>query len=492
MRCLTLAEHLRSAGGNVKFACRELTGNLNAYISDQRRFEVVSLSAQESSAGNSFENKYDSWLRVSWQEDASECTQWIRKLNFTPDWLIVDHYVLDEQWQSAMRPHSHKIAVIDDLANRKHDCDLFIDPNYFRNSNERYSTFVSKSCIQLLGPRYALIGAEYLEARKLRGIHDGQIRNVLVYFGGTDSSGATIKVLDALEERDFTSLSIHVVIGLNNPYKYEIARRCQKHKLWRHYGHLDNMAQLMLHMDLVIGAGGATTWERSCLGIPGLIVTIAPNQEVPAQEMAEDGLQFLIGRNEDVTPTIISNALLGLLHQHALIRYVSRNVGKLVDGHGVDRVVRRFLDKKIILRSVCREDQDNIYTWRNHENNRRFATDPSPISYDKHRKWFNNLLNDNNKALLIAEYNNDAIGVLRFDVMGNEALVSIYLVPGFHGKGWGSEVIHAGLEWIKINRPEIVKITANIKPQNTVSIKVFEQAGFEHTLSSFEYEIHAI
>ena len=77
------------------------------------------------------------------------------------DSLIVDHYKLDHKWENKMRKFAEKIIVIDDLANRKHDCDFLIDQNLYEDNESRYEELVNKNTIKLLSPKYAIIKEEF-------------------------------------------------------------------------------------------------------------------------------------------------------------------------------------------------------------------------------------------------------------------------------------------------------------------------------------------
>jgi UDP-2,4-diacetamido-2,4,6-trideoxy-beta-L-altropyranose hydrolase len=492
MRCLTLAEELRSNGAQVEFICREHEGNLCEYIEKKRLFNVYRLPAKlnNSQTPATARRSYSSWLGSRWDTDARQTIEILKQTLSPVDWLVVDHYALNDKWETALRPYSRNIAVIDDLANRKHDCDLLIDQNYYHNPDNRYRNLVTEGCVTLMGPKYSLISPEYQVARINLVARNRPVRNLLVYFGGTDIPDATSKTLKALDRPEFSKYSVHVVVGPNNPHKPQILKQCRNHRDWHCYGQLDSLTELLSNMDLFIGAGGATTWERCCLGVPGLIITVAPNQEEPAREMAEAGYQFLLGRADVITSMDISRALSGLLCQPLLLRHLSQQVSRLVDGRGAERIAKYFLKKSVILRTARSKDLDSLFAWRNDDEVRRHAANPEPIAYDTHCQWFMNTLNDPNKALLIAEHDHQPVGVLRFDLAGLETVISVYVVPGLHGKGWGTEIILAGLEWLRANKNGITRVVANIKPDNRASIQAFQRAGFSHALDIFDYRLH--
>ena len=102
--------------------------------------------------------KHAAWLGVSWQEDLQEAKSTLGAHKY--DWLIVDHYALDYRWESSMRAHAEQIFVIDDLADRTHDCDLLLDQTFGRQES-CYASLVPESCEQLLGSDYALLRPEF-------------------------------------------------------------------------------------------------------------------------------------------------------------------------------------------------------------------------------------------------------------------------------------------------------------------------------------------
>lgn len=142
MRCLTLADALREQGSECQFVCREHEGHLIGHIRS-RGYKAHALP--RSSANTSFESDlaHASWLDVDWQTDADQTQEALG--SEAVDWLIVDHYALDQRWESALRSSCKRIMVIDDLADRQHDCDLLLDQNY-GSSAERYHGLVSADC----------------------------------------------------------------------------------------------------------------------------------------------------------------------------------------------------------------------------------------------------------------------------------------------------------------------------------------------------------
>ncbi len=322
MRCLTLAQALREAGASVSFICRELPGNLNAYI-EQQGFRVCSI-AHDASAG--------------WEEDARQTLTAITDSGAHPDWVITDHYGLDARWESALRPLAGHIMAIDDLADRPHDCDLLLDQNTHAGQETAYARLIPPHASQLLGPHYALLRREFAQARAALSPRDASLKRILVFFGGSDPSNETEKALDALSTPDFAGIALDVVVGASNPCRDRIRELCAARPDTTYHCQVSNMAQLMACADLSIGAGGSTTWERMALGLPTLVISVASNQEQIAQHLATQGAQRYLGSARDIGAEHIREALLQLSQAPRERVAMSDIAMALVDGLGASRV----------------------------------------------------------------------------------------------------------------------------------------------------------
>ena len=339
MRCLTLANRLRDGGAAVSFISRELPGNMVEFTVSQG-FPVHKLPGPgkiREASGSPVQHAQ--WLGVDWQIDAEETAVILARECGILDWLVVDHYALDREWETRLRPYVRKIMVIDDLADRRHDCDLLLDQNLFENQESRYNGLVPPHCQKLLGPRYALLRPEFLSARQTLRVRDGSIKRILIFFGGGDPSNETAKALEAVEQLNRPDIAVDVVVGGANPYKEQIQGVCAGLTNAAWHCQITNMAQLMAAADLAIGGGGTTTWERSCLELPCLITAIAFNQEAIAENLHRAGAAIYLGPSQRVSESQISCWLRELLGNPDYVRNMGRTASELVNGQGCYRVV---------------------------------------------------------------------------------------------------------------------------------------------------------
>jgi len=342
IRCLTLAEALKNSGATVIFIARKHVGNINHLIT-KRGFRVVELSQPEPPEFSNFienndETGYISWLGVDVMQDVAETIYAIGKEK--PDWLIVDHYSLGENWEIALRPYVRNIMVVDDLANRIHECDILLDQNWFANMETRYTDLLQKKCTKLLGPKYALLRPEFAEVRKIRKVRNDRVNRVFVYFGNSDIHNFTGMTLMALSEPVLTHLFVDVIIGDANIHLTEIQKLAQSREHTRLHIQVRDIASIMSRADLAIGAGGATTWERMCLDLESHIIISADNQREVNEQLANHGYITLIGFAESINIGDISTHLRKRIFEN---NYRVKEFVPICDGLGVKRVIDNLI-----------------------------------------------------------------------------------------------------------------------------------------------------
>jgi len=294
MRCLTLADKLEKQNHNVTFICRELKGNLIKLI----KHKVLILPVYKAFK---LDNSYLSWLGATQEQDARQTIQVIHN---NTDLLIIDNYALGKVWHKLLSSYVKKIMVIDDLADREFYCDILLNQN-IGVKQEDYQGKVPNYCELLLGCDYALLRSEFtklrvqaLEKRK----NTKRVKNILVSMGGSDKNNITYDILQQIDD----SFNIVVVLGKSSQY-IEMIEDYVKYKDIKVVVGADNMAELMVKADLAIGAGGATSWERCCLGLPTLLCVLSENQKTVAENLSKLGVVLIVDNLKDNIQTIVNN-----------------------------------------------------------------------------------------------------------------------------------------------------------------------------------------
>ena len=325
MRCLTLAQALKENGSEVKFICRKHEGSLIEKVRSSGFIAYELEAFKETQVDTKL--AHSNWLGVTQQKDADDCIE-ILKLEKV-DWLIVDHYALDELWQKRLKPYYEKLMVIDDLADRKHQCDILLDQT-FGCQQEDYLELIPKRCKLLLGSQYALLRPEFNKWRSysLKRRSKPEFKQLLINMGGIDKDNITEKVLDKLKRCNLPKeLKIIIVMGKFAPHLNNVKLTADtlpfKTKVKVDVG---NLAEIMANSDIAIGAAGATSWERCCLGLSTIQIVIAKNQRTISENLAKINAIRLL-KNLEELPGVINDYNIWIEDVNKVNRLVTDGLG---------------------------------------------------------------------------------------------------------------------------------------------------------------------
>lgn len=488
MRCLTLADALVLQGVECHFICREHQGSLIAFITE-RGYKVHSLShthsSREKDNGEVDEAlAHAPWLGATQDEDAALCVPIIKSLQ--PDWVIVDHYALDKCWESELRPYCQQIMVIDDLADRQHDCDLLLDQTFGRNSDD-YQSLVPESCTLLCGAEYALLRPEFAQWRdySLRRRKQGKLESLLINLGGVDKDNVTTQILKVLSNSPLPSdIRITVVMGTTAPWVEQVQQQAELMPCRTEVKvGVSNMAELMANSDLAIGAAGATSWERCCLGLPTITVVIAENQQTIANNLQEHGAALFINQvdiQSEQFGSKINNAAQSL-------RKIQIQSSKVTSGNGTQLVSSIMLDKtklnklltKANLRRMTSDDLEPVLAWRNASAVRESMFSTEEIALEEHAQWFSKANKDSKINLRVLEVDDEPVGFVNIKQVseGKIAEWSFHVSPEAK-KGTGYLLCSLALNYV-FKELKMEKLNGEVISFNKRSIALHEKLGFQ-------------
>lgn len=333
-RCVALARELKTRGHECHFIIGSMKSSIRDALCDFG-FRYTTLAEFDGAcvAVPGRRNRIQP-SSIGWEQDLERTIRAFGSLH--PDWVVVDHYSLDERWEHGIRSFAGRIMVIDDLADRPHQCDVLLDQNLVSSSENRYVDLVQSGTRLLTGPGFALLGPEYLE--ELQHVHNrsGPVRSILVSLGGSDPYNITELVLNALDQARLHETRITVALGVENPHRASIENASKSLPSVSLLDAVPSLAPYIAKADLGIGAFGSSTWERLCLGLPSIAATISANQREIASYLNGRGLVHWMGDHEFLTIGHVVHAL-----RQALSRDLadwSRRCFALVDGRGTHRV----------------------------------------------------------------------------------------------------------------------------------------------------------
>ena len=406
------------------------------------------------------------------------------------DWLIVDHYGLDAAWETPRRCWAQAIMVLDDLADRRHDCDLLLDQTFGREG-AAYDGLVPAGCRRLTGSDYALLRPAFARARPAslqRRAAARTLQRVLVSLGATDPENHTGEVLQGIAESGL-AVAVDVVLGGAARHLEAVRAACAALPLDVRL-HVDTaeMPRLMAAADLAIGAAGTSTWERCCLGLPSLLVVIAENQRAIAAAVSRAGAARLLAGPRPALAAQVAASLRGLVADPVALQALAVRAAAICDGRGCDRLglalvaPGRARDGRAVgLRLAGPADEHDILAWQRHPTTRRFSRNPAVPTPEEHRRWFGARLADPDCLLTMITLDGAPAGVLRLDptAAGSENAaaaiyeVSILVDPELRGLGVALEALRFLRRW-----QASAVIAATVLPGNDASLALFRSAGY--------------
>ena len=495
MRCRNLGRALRQRGTDVLFVCRELPGDLIALLAQE--FGVLRLPAlpvqEPCLEGLEGRDVYSAWLGCSQSEDADDCLNAIRLAGRGPiDWLVVDHYGLDQRWErkiceslSEIYTKRPRLLVFDDLADRSHQADVLVDANRLEASAcEAYRPHVPASCRLLLGPAYAPLDLLHGELQPLAP-ERCCLRRVLVFFGGVDQDNHTAVALQALVHPDLADLAVDVVLGTSAPHHPTVVKLVQQRPHTQLHSGLPSLAGLMLLADLAIGAAGTAGWERAALGLPTLVTPVADNQRQGAQALVDAGAALLLDLEQSTDPgALMLEAIRSLRKMPEKLQQLSRGARLLGDGRGLARLLTIMLGPTpgLRLRPATLADEGLYHAWANEPEVRRQSFNAEPIPIDEHQRWFRSRLQTPYALLsVLLDAEGLPLGQIRFDRNAEEparAIISFSLDTVARGHGLAAKLLHLGGAAMDQHWGGAVVAYGEVTVANPASARAFLRSGF--------------
>jgi UDP-2,4-diacetamido-2,4,6-trideoxy-beta-L-altropyranose hydrolase len=463
MRCLALGQAWQDSGGGAGFAMAESTSALRARLAAES-CEIVSVSC------------------VAGTEDDSRQTIALAQER-AADWIVVDGYQFSAEYQRALKEAGFKVLFLDDFAHASHYfADLVLNQNAHAGEG-MYGARESYTRL-LLGPDYCLLRREFAAWRGCKRTISPVAHRLLVMMGGSDPENLTARVVDAVVLAGLEDVEATIVVGGSNPHfaalQDSVARSGQKISLLRD---VSNMAELMAAADFSVSAAGSTCWELCLLGLPALLLDVAPNQTALAKELDRRGCAIQVG-DQNVSVEKIADGLRRLANSREVRQSLSQHSRELVDGDGARRVVSilRGTDcgKGLHLRRARADDSRLLWEWVNDPEVRAASFSSAPISWETHGNWLAERLSQGASLLFIAEDGKGIpCGQIRFDARPDgDWEVDVSLSKTMRGRGLAGELIGLGVQEI-LKHNHGVRVHAFVKPANSASVKAFAKAGFK-------------
>ncbi len=470
MRCVALAQALRSKGHQVIFLQAESTPAL-----------TMRLAAEG--------------LRVEFRpvepgspEDARWTTELARREK--ADWVVGDSYAFADDWQQGIKAAGLGLLVLDDYGHAtRYHADFILNQNLSARAG-LYPQRASSTKL-LLGPRYTLLRADFLQHRGNAIVRRTGTQRVLVTLGGSDPDDITSRVLAGLKA--LPEAEVVVVVGGSNPHREQLVKACAGHPKWRLVVNTSEMAELMVWADVAVSAAGSTSWEIALLGLPGVTLVTAPNQVDIGPALERAGVAICLGEGRDLQPAALAAAVSRLLSDPVRRAQMGLRAAALIDGLGAGRVVTQLQAKQLAMRRATLADSRAIWELANDPDVRAASFSSTPIPWGTHQQWLLGKISSQRDALYLGEGpDHELIGQVRFSWdAGGTAEIGVSVAKSSRNAGWGSALICRAMDEIVAHAP-IRTVVAYIKSDNRASVGAFEKAGFKRDGQLIKQGVEAI
>jgi len=464
MRCMSLASALKARGAQTCFVALDLPAHIDSAVQAQGH-EVRRLSEA---------------VRADELADARETLDGEHSI----DVCVVDHYQLGRNWESEVMAYAPVLAL-DDLG-RPHTSRWLLDQNYYADPQARYAKQCPDHVQRLLGPTFALLRSEFAHARASVLVRDGVVRHVLVFMGGMDAGNLTATALKAIDLGLSPAVQVTVIAGASHPDLPGLQAWCDYRGLAKLHVQVSDMTPYLLGADIAVGAGGSSTWERCACGLPTVAICLADNQREVILEGARAG--FLWGIDHVPSTDELATVLRALAGAPSLVQHMSQQSLQVTDARGASRVAELLMPKTMQVRDATSDDARMIYEWRISPEVIGASRNTASFPLEDHLAWLERVLQDPQRLLLIGLHDGREVGVVRFDIDGGRAEVSIFLAPCAMGAGLGRALLAAGEFKLRHMHPQVTRVDAWVNADNPRSFQLFQHLGYSTRISRLEKE----
>lgn len=208
------------------------------------------------------------------------------------------------------------------------------------------------------------------------------------------------------------------------------------------------------------------------------------------EKMYHDCGQFYAFRTDSFKKT--QNLMAGRIKPIVCLEMEVQDIDTLEDWKLAELKYRMFAENHIreeSLRPAVQEDCDLLFRWANEPLVRRNSFHTESIPYEEHVEWFQKQLKRNDSRQFIYLDKNEPVGQIRITECEGEAELSYSIAREKRGRGYGERMIKLMCRQIQEYFPEVRKVKARVKPENTASQKALLQAGLKTEYITYELKL---
>ncbi|MCG6167590.1 DUF354 domain-containing protein [Leptospira sp. FAT2] len=278
---------------------------------------------------------FEEAVNPPWEDIVSE---------FSPDIIVQDRLATTKEEIEQIRYVTKaKLINIDDVGAGLESADTVINPMVFL-WNQYESRKVRIPIYE--GSDYMILSPSILEHASSFVFHK-KVNNLLLSFGGTDTHFITERILTIVNEIP-EKLNVTVNLGPGSRKTEFLERQLSSsfHNVRFLHPSLDLLKEF-INTDLVICAGGVMLYELAALGVPSLSVAAEIHEIMNIKYFEMKGTTVSLGYEKNMDPGLVKKKIERIIANSESRLSLSRSGKALLDGRGIERVVKILTDIKI-------------------------------------------------------------------------------------------------------------------------------------------------
>jgi len=272
-------------------------------------------------------NDYDKVFQLIQNKSNSKCA-------------IINHRDVSINALKLLHQNGCFIVVIDQLGKKQIICDVLINRSIV--SKWLVYKFLTNKPVCCFGADYAILKECCQKLYKEDKYFLSKSPTILVTMGGVDRTGATLRILKALQSIKYVNKEIIVGKGFVHLRQLQQSLKEMSDSSFHYYQGINNLEERMKNSDIVISAGGNTLYEMACVGTPGIVLWEDDHERIQAKAFSEKGIIQFLGNGISTPIEDISKSIHKLLNSPELRKKMSQCGKKLVDPFGSKRIFNKI------------------------------------------------------------------------------------------------------------------------------------------------------
>jgi len=395
---------------------------------------------------------------------------WFKENYTTGSIIVLDGYSFTKEYQQKIKELNYKLVYIDDLVEGKQVADLVIN----HSPGVKESDYKIEEGTKLaLGLNFALLRKSFIEVNRNKLKKRNKIKNIYISFGGADANDFSFIAVNEVLKLDFIE-TINVVLGAAYMNKDIFRLNNSRLNIYKNITEKE-VFKLMEDTDLAIVPASTTSIELASLGIPMILGYFVDNQKRIYQGFISNNSVTGIENYNNFNFESLGG-LIEAINTSGKLKTQQLKLLNFFNNSIKNNILELFKFNSITIRKACEVDMTFVFNLSNESIVRLNSYNTNKIELNEHKEWFSKQIKKKDVLFYIIEFQNNAIGQVRFNIKEDYSVIGISISNSYRGKGLASESLKLAVS--KYFQKNSLPIYAYIKKTNKSSVTLFEKNKF--------------